>query len=172
MATRKPYEIRSDEEKIFDNWTKTLGLLEKGEYSVAVVRAAVALELAMNLAIRAELIQQRQLDSKFVDHLLVWANGLRGKFEKLLMPITKGSGKEKSITALFKRSKSVNDERNSVAHSGYFKSKKVAVRVIEEAHGVISGLLDIYCSNLKLGKTKAEQLTLRSTGTTRKRAAR
>src|ERR1039458_3727621 len=42
---------RTDPEKVFANWNKTLGLLERNEYSVAIVRAAVTVELAANIVI-------------------------------------------------------------------------------------------------------------------------
>jgi hypothetical protein len=31
---------RTDAEKVFANWNKSLGLFERGEYSLAIVRAA------------------------------------------------------------------------------------------------------------------------------------
>jgi hypothetical protein len=160
MATKKPYAQRTDIEKVISNWTKTLGLLERGEYSVSVVRAAVSLELATNFVIRQELIHARNLDAKFVDHLLIWANGLKGKFQQLLIPITKGSDKEQKIDSLSKRSKVVNDERNSVAHSGQFKSEKTARRVVTLAREIIVELVQIHDPTFQLGGSRKEQLTL------------
>ena len=170
MDTKKPYAQRTDIEKVISNWTKTLGLLERGEYSVAVVRAAVSLELAANFVIRQELVHARNLDFKFVDHLLVWANGLKGKFQLLLIPITKGSNKEQKIKNLSKRSRVVNDERNSVAHSGQFKSKKVAQRVVALAREIIVELVQTHEPTFQLGSSRKEQLTLPSTGPARKAA--
>lgn len=164
MATKKPYAQRTDIEKIISNWTKTLGLLERGEYSVSVVRAAVSLELATNFVIRQELVHSRNLDTKFVDHLLIWANGLKGKFQQLLIPITKGSNKERQIDKLSKRSKVVNDERNSVAHNGQFKSEKTARKVVSLAREIIVELVQIHDPAFQLGGSRKEQLTLHSRG--------
>jgi len=43
---------RTDPEKIFANWNKTLGLFERGEYSLAIMRAAVTMEIAANIVVR------------------------------------------------------------------------------------------------------------------------
>ena len=90
---RKPYSYRTDIEKIESNWTKTRGLYDRKEWSGAIVRAATAVEIAANLVIREELQVARSLEKDFVDNLLLWANGIKGKFDKLILPISKGSVK-------------------------------------------------------------------------------
>src|SRR3989338_5409824 len=86
----KPYKERSDIERIRSNWKKTIGLLKRKEWSSAVVRAATATEIAANLVVREEFIRRRGLNSDLVDHFLMWANGIQGKFDKLLLPVTRG----------------------------------------------------------------------------------
>jgi hypothetical protein len=147
---------RTDPEKVWANWNKTLGLLERDEYSVAIVRAAVTLEVAANIVIRAELVKKRKLPVHFVDSLLKWSNGLTGKFDKLIYPILKGSSKHESFKALAADWQKINDERNSVAHRGDFKGKSVAVDVVTKARKVLRAMMADYEPSLKFGKTQSE----------------
>ena len=147
---------RTDPEKVFANWTKTLGLLERGEYSVAVVRAAVTVELAANIVIRAELVERRNLPVDFVDSLLMWSNGLAGKFNKLIYPILKGSPHCESFKSTTADWEKINKERNSVAHSGEFKAKGVAEDIVSRARKVVQTMLSGYEPTLKFGKTQSE----------------
>ena len=162
MATKKPYERRTDAEKVFDNWTKTLGLFERGEYSVAIVRAAISMELAANLVVRAELLTNRSLPADFVGHLLKRANGLTGKFENLIYPILKGSPRYQSLKALSTDWRWVNKERNSVVHSGQFKNKKTAEKALSLARKAVIRMVAAYDPSFRLGKTKSKHLMLRS----------
>ena len=86
---RKPYSERTDLEKITSNWKKISGLIGREEWSSAIVRAATAAEIATNLVVREELEVKRGLETDFVDHLLEWANGIQGKYQKLILPVTK-----------------------------------------------------------------------------------
>ncbi|MDD2700133.1 MAG: hypothetical protein PHH36_02740 [Sideroxydans sp.] len=135
---RKPYSDRSLEEKITSNWAKTLGLFRRGEYSTVVIRAATTIELASNLLIKAEFQENRQLPENFVENLMMWANGLMGKVDRLLLPIFKGTEKEQELRNIKKRSEDINDERNNVVHRGQFKAKSTATRVITEAAYIIN----------------------------------
>ncbi len=92
-SIKKPYDERTDKEKIRSNWTKTCGLYLRGEHSMAVIRAATAVELAANLVVREELENNQKLPKEFVDSLMKWANGLVGKLNRLIIPITKGTKK-------------------------------------------------------------------------------
>lgn len=126
------------EQKIDSNWTKTKGLMKRGEYSTVVVRAATTIELAANLLIRAELEERRKLPGHFVDSLMLWANGIVGKVNRILLPIYKNAPGEDLLKEVQKRSKDINDERNNVAHRGEFKAKKTAERVISESVFIIN----------------------------------
>ena len=79
MATGKPYEHRTDLEKVQSQWHKLSGLHTREEWSAAIVGAATAAEIAANFAVRQEFAARSKFDSDFVDGLLVWANGLAGK---------------------------------------------------------------------------------------------
>jgi hypothetical protein len=153
---------RTDPEKVFANWNKTLGLLERAEYSVAIVRAAVTVELAANIVIRAELVKKRKLPVHFVDSLLKWANGPAGKFEKLIYPILRGSKNYQSFQLLAEDWKKINEERNSVAHRGDFKGKRVAGDIVSRARTVLQTMMATYEPTLKFGKTQSEHRHARS----------
>ena len=147
---------RTDPEKVFANWNKTLGLLERNEYSVAIVRAAVTVEIAANIVIRAELVEKRNLPVEFVDSLLIWSNGLAGKFNKLIYPILKGSPNHKSFQSLGADWRKINEERNSVAHRGDFKTRTVADDIVSRARKVLETMMSDYRPTLKFGKTQSE----------------
>src|SRR2546425_613703 len=137
---RKPYDKQSDIEKIRSNWKKIRGLLEREEWSSAIVRAATATEIAANLVVREELIDNSGLESDFADHLLKWSNGIQGKFDKLIIPITKGKSYNQDFKRLEKRAADINLERNSIVHSGQFKNRSTAIRVVTEAREIILAL--------------------------------
>ncbi len=88
---KKPYSARSDLDKVISNWTKTLGLFSRGEYSISIIRAATTAELALNFALRNELSVKKKLPIEFVDKQLMDANGLRGKLDRLFVPMFKGT---------------------------------------------------------------------------------
>jgi len=133
-----------------------LGLFERGEYSVAIVRAGVTVELAANVVVRAELVKKRNLSATFVDSLFKNANGLKGKFDKLIYPVLKGSENYKSFTSLRKDWEKINGERNNVAHSGDFKNKDVATTIVMKARKVLQTMMADYEPTLKFGKTQSE----------------
>ena len=143
-SNKKPYNERSDSEKIRSNWAKTCGLYLRGEHSMAVIRAATTVELAANLVVREELENTLKLPKAFVDHLLKWANGLVGKLDKLIIPITAGEDKEKAFKSVRNEVVDINLQRNGVAHRGEFKIKKTSSRVIEEARSIILSLVQQY----------------------------
>jgi hypothetical protein len=147
---------RTDPEKVFANWNKTLGLLERDEYSVAIVRAAVTVEIAANIVIRAELVKKRNLPADFVDSLLIWSNGLAGKFRNLIYPILKGSVSYNSFQSLAADWKKINEERNRIVHRGEFKTKSVAEDIVSRARKVLQTMLVGYEPTLKFGKTQSE----------------
>jgi hypothetical protein len=143
-STKKPYDERTDKEKIQSNWTKTCGLYLRGEHSMAVIRAATTVELATNLVVREELENNHKLPKDFVNNLMKWANGLVGKLNRLIIPITKDTEKEKFFKEIQKQVVDINDQRNGVAHRGEFKIKKTSNRIILEAHEIIEKLVQQY----------------------------
>ena len=145
MATKKPYEELSDLEKLQKQWHKLSGLHSREEWSAAIVRAATAAEIAANFAVRNEFRASSQLNAEFVDSLLVWANGLAGKIDRLLLRMsTEDKSKLKKLKALKKLAYDVNTKRNAIAHQGEFCNENEAKAVIEQARKFITDLVKIY----------------------------
>ncbi|MBN9553487.1 MAG: hypothetical protein J0H61_02240 [Alphaproteobacteria bacterium] len=109
-----------------------------------------AAELAANFAIRKEFTKQSQLRAPFVDSLLVWANGLQGKIQRLLLPITKGRTRLENLKELQKLALKVNKTRNGIAHQGAFCDGEEAKAVIEDARKFIEGLVLHYEPDFEL----------------------
>ncbi len=141
MTKKKPYSERTDRQKIDAQWKKTIGFLERGEWSSAIVRAATAAEIAANHYIREELQVKRKLEVNLVDSLLKWANGVDGKFRNLILPLSRENGTEKNIKALKKKVESLNAVRNSIVHQGQFKKESTARAAADQAKEVILGLV-------------------------------
>mgnify|MGYP003646295485 CR=1 FL=1 len=150
MTPKKDYSERTDIEKIVSNWKKAKGLYEREEWSTVIIRASTAVELSANFVIREELQNNKNIDEEFVTHLLIWANGIRGKFDKLLKPIFKESDFEKELKSLNKKVQDINKERNSIAHSGQFKSKSTATKVVKESKLIIEIFLNKYNTGFTL----------------------
>jgi hypothetical protein len=139
----KPYHKKPDLQKIRLQWQKLTGLHTRDEWSAAVVRAATAAEIAANYAIRKE-FERTGLSPEFVDGLLRWANGISGKFDKLLIPL---AAEEKA--AVLKRLRKtkvqeINDERNAIVHSGRFTGQTAATDIIAKARTVIESVVQMY----------------------------
>lgn len=147
----KEYTELTDEEKIIKNWAKARGLFKRKEWSVAILRCATCLELAINFSIRQELEIKHKLPQNFVDQMLISANGIHNKYQKLYLPIMKNSGEEKKLTDLWKmKIEPVNKERNSIAHQGQFKSKKIAIDTMQKTFDALKQLLRFYNVKHKL----------------------
>ena len=154
MAKPK-YEERTDLEKIQSQWHKLTGLHTREEWSAAVVRAATAAELAANFAIRQEFGKQGKFRAPFVDSLLVWANGLRGKLDHLLLPLTKGRGRYDDLKSLKKIAEEINSIRNGIAHQGHFCDEDEAKKVIGHARKFIEGIVQHYEPKFRLVDQKS-----------------
>lgn len=128
-----PYSERNDLQKLASQWTKLTGLHDRDEASAAVIRCATAAEVAANLAIRHDFKLRTDFDAGLVDSFLFWANGLRGKIEKLFVPMHFESDKDPTAKALLKSALKINAIRNQVAHQGVFCSTKEAADTIDEA---------------------------------------
>lgn len=168
MSTKKPYEQRTDLEKIESQWHKLSGLHNREEWSAAIVRAATAAELAANFAIRREYQARSTLSAEFVDSQLRWANGIAGKVDRLLLNLTAGEKHYKIIKKLKALSDSVNKVRNAVAHQGEFCNEAEAKEAIAKSKEFIESLVQIYEPGFSLKERSANE-ALKPTA--RKRAA-
>ena len=145
MPKKKPYVERTDVQKIKSQWTKLRGLHGRAEWSAAVVRAATTAEIAVNLAIRSELAERQITDNDVIDLMLTVANGLKGKFNRLLQPLTKGNKvRAKELKKLWKIADKINQSRNEIVHSGLFRSEKHAQETINQCHAFVVPLVRIY----------------------------
>ncbi|MGB7581735.1 MAG: hypothetical protein WBL85_04720 [Sedimentisphaerales bacterium] len=144
MPKRKPYEKRTDLEKIHSQWHKLTGLHTHEEWSAAIVRAATAAELAANFAIRKEFESKSKFNSKFIDSLLRWGNGLEGKINRLLIPLTIGEKHHKIIKKLKGASEQINGKRNAIAHRGEFCNEAESKAAIQQSRKFVETLVQIY----------------------------
>jgi len=150
---KKPYSQRTDIEKIESNWKKSLSLLHNGEYSSAIVRSVTAAEIAANFVIREELQEKRNIESDFVDVLLRWANGIEGKFNRIILPLSKRNASEHShFKKIKKKVEDINEERNFIVHGGQFKDRMSAKKLIMEVKDIIELLIREYKNNFRLKK--------------------
>lgn len=154
MSPRKPYSERTDLEKVQSQWNKVNGLNKRNESSAAIVRAATAAELAANFAIRREFTSNSQLSAEFVDSLLVWANGIAGKIDRLLIPLAKGQKHHKTISKLKDLASKINKKRNSVAHQGEFCNPEESAVAIQQSREFIETLIQVYEPNFVLKHTE------------------
>ncbi len=144
-AKRVPYAQAADDDKVARNWKKTLGLYERGEYSVAVLRCGTCIELAVNFAVRQELVVERELPLPFVDKLLLSSNGLRNKYHNIYLPIMAEYQEHEVLKKLWNTHiEKINRERNAVAHSGEFRKESVASDILEKAHHVLVTIMDLH----------------------------
>ena len=157
MAKKKtPYEERSDLEKTQSQWHKLSGLHTRDEWSAAIVRAATAAELAANFAVRTEFNARSELDAEFVDSLLHWANGLAGKLDKLLVPLSKNDqNKLKIMKALSTAAAEINKKRNAIVHQGQFCDEKKTAEIIAKTKDFITTLVQLYEPSFKLKDRKS-----------------
>ena len=145
MDTKTPYEQLTDLEKVQKQWHNLSGLHTREEWSAAIVRAATAAEIAATFAVRREFELNSEFDSSFVDSLLRWANGLAGKLDRLLLPISvENKAKNTELKSLKKIAEDINAKRNAIAHQGEFCNEGEAQAVIAQAEKFITTLVQIY----------------------------
>jgi hypothetical protein len=149
-SERKAYADRTDIERLQSNWKKFNGLMNRKDWSAAMTRAATAAEIAANIAVRHELVEQRKLDAEFVDHLLKWANGLAGKLDKLLQPLHTSKERKVIFKKLKKKAERINEQRNLVVHSGHFMNDVEAKEIKDLAQEFIETLVGSYHKDFKL----------------------
>lgn len=69
------YEERTDEQRMYSNWTKATKLFERSDWSACVMRVATSAEIAANLYIRQFLQGDYALPATVVNALLLGATG-------------------------------------------------------------------------------------------------
>ena len=145
---KTPYSMARDDEKVARNWTKTRGLYQRGEYSAAVLRAAISLELMVNYAIREELVGVKGLPLAFVDKLLRDANGITRKFTGIFLPIMEEYEEHDRLKQIWNGPiKKVNERRNRIAHGGEFDNESRVRETLNDAHSAITEIMGIFGSD-------------------------
>lgn len=153
MATKLsdiPYDERTDDQRLESNWRKARVLFKRNDYSAAIMRAATSAEIAANIYIRHFLSTEHGLPSSYVDALLISANGLDGKFKRLIRPAAEYRGNWGALKSLQKKIEVLHEHRNSIAHAGYFKDKDEAKVVFDSAINIIQALAPGESQKLKL----------------------
>jgi phosphoribosyl 1,2-cyclic phosphodiesterase len=86
---------------------------------------------------------------------LRWANGLAGKLDRLLVPLSAGNAKKhrkmKQLKALADK---VNSKRNAITHQGEFCNEGEAKEHIEHARAFITTLVGLYDEQFALKERK------------------
>lgn len=140
----KPYNERTDLEKLQSQWTKLSGLHLREEPSAAIVRCATAAEIAANYAIRTEWARKTEFDDTIVDMFLRWANGLPLKVTRLFVPIYFETPDKSPIGKALKASaEKINTVRNAVVHQGAFSNPEEAEAVIAEVKAFINTIVGL-----------------------------
>jgi hypothetical protein len=155
---KKPFDERSDLEKLKAQWTKLHGLHGRDESSAAIVRAATAAEIAANFVIRKEFEARSQFDAAFVDSLLKWANGLDGKMTKLLDPLSKGQPRLARVAQMREASKAINENRNRIVHRGEFANPEDVEPVIARVKTFIETLVQVHVPDFTLDQPNASEV--------------
>lgn len=145
-----PYDERSDDEKLESNWKKAKAQFHREDWSASVLRAATAVEISANIYIRRFLIDGYDLPNTFVDALLMSANGIDGKFKRLVRPAAEVEGTWKEISKIQKKIEGINKQRNGVAHAGKFKNRPDAKAVFQNALEAIRTLAPNEAKKLEL----------------------
>lgn len=140
--TKTSYNDRTDLQKLKAQWTKISAILDREhEWSAAIVRAATAAEIAANVAIRKRFETETEFSPEFVNSLLRWANGLDGKFNRLLIPSEPDEARRKTLSSLKKKVEKLNDKRNKIVHAGTFANKSEARELINVAREIVMALV-------------------------------
>jgi hypothetical protein len=148
--SKVPYDERPDDEKLESNWKKGKAQFDRKDWSASVLRAATAVEISANIYIRRFLIDGYDLPDTFVDSLLMGANGIDGKFKRLVRPASEVEGTWKEMSKVQKKIEGINKQRNGVAHAGKFKTNSDARAVFKNALEAIGALAPTEAKKLKL----------------------
>lgn len=111
--------------------------LAETDYRRAAIDAGTASEVALSSAISG-LLQAKEVPQKFIEQLILRANGIEGLFSEYLSlgtPAPISGNKEVSLGALKAQLAGV---RNKSAHAGTIPSAEEATRAVELAHSIVT----------------------------------
>jgi len=85
----------------------------------------------------------------------LWANGLIGKFDRLLLPLSADDDvKHEVFKMLHGRARTINNKRNSIVHRGEFCNPDEAHEIIEVTRKFINQLVRNYDKTFRLEKVE------------------
>lgn len=145
-----PYDERSDDQKLESNWMKAKKQFKREDWSACVLRVATSAEISANIYIRHFLLVDYSLPPSFVDALLLSANGLDGKFKRLIKPAAEHRGTWNELKSLQKKIESLHKQRNSIAHAGAFKKRSEAKSAFDHSLRIIKVLAPNESAKLEL----------------------
>lgn len=137
-----PYKQRTDEQKAETQWGKAVGLLNRSDWSAAVVRCVTATEISLNLAIRQEHADRGDLTPEQVDTELHNANGVGNKLG--MLRDLWGQAGEQKLKQLRKLTESATKKRNRIVHSGEFCDEEEARTHAENCRQFVVELVSRY----------------------------
>lgn len=149
-VSKIPYDERTDDQKLESNWNKAVKQFGRKDWSACVVRAATSAEIAANIHIRQFLLAEHTLPPSFVDALLKSANGLDGKFNRLVKPAAQYRNSWNELKFLQRKIEALHEHRNGIVHSGNFKSKADAKSAFAHSLAIIQALAPNESTKLKL----------------------
>lgn len=143
-----PYADRTDPQKAETQFGKALGLLDRQDWSAAVVRAVTATEIGLNFAIRREHEVAGKLDDDEVNKQLRDANGVSGKFG--ILRELRAPEHHEWLQNLKQMTKAATLKRNSIVHSGEFCDEADARAHVESCKNFVDTLLRSYDPSFEL----------------------
>jgi hypothetical protein len=85
-----------------------------------------------------------QFDAAFIDGLLQWANGLKGKIDRLLIPLRRTRNNDPNLQQLFQLAETINRKRNGIAHRGEFCSEQECAELVGKCEEFVTTLVKLY----------------------------
>ena len=95
-------------------------------------------------------IRGHDVPGSFIDSLLLNANGIHGKFHRLVKPAAQVDGQWQELSKIERKIQGINKHRNGVAHSGKFKRNQDATTVLTNALEAIVHLAPTEAAGLEL----------------------
>ncbi len=135
-----------------DNWHKACRLYARREYSAAILRAATAVELVLNYAIRQQLVHKKKLPPQLVDYLFQRHQGPAQKFELYRKLMVRSQRLVKIDSLKGPLETVISFHRNAISHRGEFKGPNEACAALQECYSVLSLLVGFYKPRYRMQK--------------------
>lgn len=133
-SNKKPYTERTLTEQMETNLRKTKKLLDKKEYSTAIVRSITTLDLYVTGLIKKSL--QEKLSEKMTKSVLAKYRNLPDKL-KLLMEECYGFSAAKEFPNEYNQLNKDIQIRNQIVHDGRFSKKSTAGKAVKNVENLI-----------------------------------